>query len=91
MVLLSPKTFENKGERKEMSDVLIEAIFDRLGIVTFRRFLAERNIDEEAAITPLLKEAWNQGIQSTINDLGCKDNKFPPYTQRIIQKFLMVK
>lgn len=41
-----------------------DVVIAQLCIMTFYRFLQERNIGREAETVPLLKEAWNQAILS---------------------------
>ena len=42
----------------------------KLDVVTFEQFLAQRNIGDEAAVVPLLKEAWNQAVESSSNHIS---------------------
>ncbi|MDO8492484.1 MAG: hypothetical protein Q7S34_02490 [bacterium] len=50
-------------------DVMIR----ELDIVTFKKFLAQRNIGDEAAVVPLLKEAWNQAVESVSTYFGSQE------------------
>lgn len=50
-----------------MATTAREEFLLRSEIVTFKKFLAENNIGEEAAVVPLLRQAWNQASASTAN------------------------
>lgn len=39
-------------------------------IVTFEEFLARKNIGKEAEVVPLLKESWNQALETVVEHGG---------------------